>query len=116
VRDEGKFIKPERIIIRNNQLTLIVESLSKESFYQTMVKNKRVFSVVDPMKYDNYPLYQPTVENFNNMKNEEQQNVLNDWNWLGFENNFDINGDDIQGYDLNKKVSSFDVELLVKQL
>jgi len=29
--------------------------------------------------------------------------------WLGFENNYDINGDDIQGFDLNKKVARFEI-------
>jgi hypothetical protein len=111
VIDEGKFIKPQQIKLLNGQLFVIPHLPLQESYLEAMTKNKRVFSIVDPKKYDNFPVYQSTVENFTALKDEEQQDVLHDWNWLGFENNFDINGDDIQGYNLNKKVSTFKVEL-----
>lgn len=110
VIDEGKFIKPQYIKLCNRNLTIVLHDTTRETYYSSMAKNRRVFSIVDPMKYDNFPLYQSMVENFKELKNEEQQHVLHDWNWLGFENNFDINGDDIQGYDLNKKVESFSLE------
>jgi len=112
IRDEGNFIKAHHVVFRKGRVTIVVTDKSKELFYNAMIHNKHVFSIVDPAKYDNFPLYQPTVDNFSAMKDEEQQQVLHDWNWLGFEKNFDINGDDIQGYDLNKKVFSFGIEYL----
>jgi len=29
--------------------------------------------------------------------------ILHDWNWLGYGDPYDFEGDDLTGYDLNKK-------------
>jgi hypothetical protein len=74
------------------------------------MEHHRVFSIVDPAKYEHYPLYQSVVQGFNSLDDEKRNDILRDFHWLGFESNYDLNGDDIQGVDLNKKVLRFSLE------
>lgn len=99
VYDEGNFIKPHRIFIENG-----VVRFPQESWKSMDERSTRVFSIVNPQKYDHYPKFRTSVAGFNELEEEERQEIVRDWNWLGFGENYDINGDDIQGYDLNRKV------------
>jgi hypothetical protein len=108
--DEGNFVKPHEVRLRNGAAIVTVKDQSRRWYLESIVKNRHVFSVVDPGKYDNYPGFQPIVSDFKELSEEERSSILKNWNWLGFEENFDINGDDIQGYDLNRKVGSFQLE------
>ena len=92
-------------------MTLSARDESRRWYYEGMIKNRHVFAVVDSGKYDNFPRFQSTIVDFNDMPFEEKLSILKDWNWLGFENNYDINGDDIQGFDLNKKVGRFTIDV-----
>ena len=109
VEDEGGFIKTKRIQL--SQGTVILKTIDQQnaSFCELAATNHHVFSIVDPEKYDRFPTFTSTVAEFNSMDPDERHMVLKDWNWLGFENNYDRNGDDVQGADLNKKVNSFRV-------
>ena len=109
VCDEGEFIKPRNIRMQQGKVFLSHPENSKQSYYQLMVSNRHVFAIVDTAKYDHFPRYETTIADFNNLPANEQHIILKDWNWLGFENNYDINGDDIQGFDLNRKVVSFEI-------
>lgn len=109
VCDEGEFIKPRNIRIQQGKIILSQPEKSKLSYYQLMVANRHVFAIVDTAKYDHFPKYETTIADFNDLPADEQHIILKDWNWLGFENNYDINGDDIQGFDLNRKVVSFEI-------
>ena len=109
VQDEGEFIKPKQVTFRNGGVALPLHDGAKRATYEMMVGNRHVFAIVDAAKYDRFPSYQTTVADFNNLPADEQSVILRDWNWLGFENNYDINGDDIQGFDLNRKVSKFEI-------
>ncbi|MFI5253641.1 MAG: hypothetical protein ACHQQQ_14565 [Bacteroidota bacterium] len=109
VIDEGEFIKPKFVLLRSGRVLLQLVDTSKTSFYETMIANKHVFSVVDSAKYDKYPTFKTTISDFNELDINERRSIVNDWHWLGFENDFDLNGDDIQGYDLNKKVEEFTI-------
>lgn len=109
LRDEGEFIKPQEVSIRNGSVTLSRPGDARRSFYEQMVANRHVFAIVDSAKYDHFPRYQTTIAGFNELPSDERDCILRDWNWLGFENNYDINGDDIQGFDLNRKVVSFEI-------
>ena len=115
VCDEGEFIKPRNIRIQRGRVILSQPEKSSASYYQLMVSNRHVFAIVDTAKYDHFPKYQTTIADFNDLPADEQHIILKDWNWLGFENNYDINGDDIQGFDLNKKVVSFSIDFLEPQ-
>ena len=50
------------------------------------------------------------VAGFNELKTEEQVKIVKEWNWLGFDGNYDRHGDDVQGFNLNEKVRSFSTE------
>jgi hypothetical protein len=108
--DEGNFVKAHEVRLRNGSVSVTIKDQARRWYLESIVKNRHVFSVVDPRKYDTYPSFQHIVPHFNEMSEEERSSILKNWNYLGFEDNFDINGDDIQGYDLNLKVDTFLLE------
>ncbi len=110
VHDEGAFIKSRVAHFQNGVVKIPVIPQEKISYFEAMVTNRHVFSVVDPAKYDHFPVYRNTVSGFNDLDRDVQHSVVRDLNWLGFESNYDLNGDDIQGYDLNKKAAGFGLE------
>ena len=110
VLDEGSFIKAKGINMQNGEVRIPMDERSKLNFCQNIVEHRHVFSIVDPAKYDLCPQYSSLVPGFNDMSREERTYILHEWNWLGFESNYDMNGDDIQGYNLNEKVKSFGLE------
>lgn len=105
--DEGEFIKPKLVKFHGGKVIVPMRDPAKMSVYRAMIADRRVFSTVDPAKYDQFPRFRTTITEFNEMSDDERLSILKDWNWLGFENNFDLNGDDIQGFDLNRKVVEF---------
>ncbi len=107
LRDEGAFIKPREIRLRDGEVWVKPADEGERSRFQTIITNKRVFSTVDPSKYDNFPVYKTTLSEFNELERDEQNKIVGDWNWLGFDQNFDRDGDDIRGEDLNQKVKKF---------
>ncbi len=109
VTDEGEFIKPKRVIFRNGRAIIPLADRARLPAVEMMVANRHVFAIVDAAKYDRFPAYRTTISDFNDLPEDEKDGILRDWNWLGFENNYDINGDDIQGFDLNKKVAAFEI-------
>jgi hypothetical protein len=109
VYDEGEFVKSKQVLIRKGAVELKIRDTSRAVYYKTLVEHRHVFAVVDPAKYDNLPGYQSMVSGFNEMPEDERLSILKDWNWLGFDDNFDLHGDDVQGFDLNRKVSSFSI-------
>ncbi|MDI6766685.1 MAG: hypothetical protein QME52_07685 [Bacteroidota bacterium] len=110
VYDEGEFIKTKQV--RFHQGNVIIQSVdeSKQKLVQEMINNRHVFAIVDPAKYDHHPRFSNIVSDFNELNLDERMSILKDWNWLGFENNFDLYGDDVQGVDLNKKVLKFKID------
>ena len=107
VFDEGAFIKSKAVKISNGSVTVVLTDERRRPYLEAMIEHQHVFAVVDPSKYDQFPVLKSTVANFNDLERSEQNGILKNWNWLGFEGNFDINGDDVRGLDLNKKVSGF---------
>ena len=110
VFDEGHFIKTGHIRLRKGNVSILREHAGKESYYKRLLEHRRVFSLVDPLKYEHFPVFETMVQGFNAMDESKRRDILRDFHWLGFESNYDINGDDIQGTDLNKKVARFEVE------
>jgi hypothetical protein len=110
VKDEGKFIKTHSISFQNGNI--IMHQQDENNNYHTKELNERrkIFSIVNPVKYDDYSKFTNQIENYSKLKKTEKLKILHDWNWLGFEDNYDYNGDDIEGLNLNLKVNEFIVE------
>ncbi len=111
IEDEGEFIKSKVISLQNGKVTLPAPDVKKLSYFESMVLNNHVFSVVDPSKYDHLPVYRTTISDFEKLNPEERSLLVRELDWLGFENNFDVHGDDVQGVDLNKKIASFGLKI-----
>lgn len=107
VRDDGAFIKPGTIQLQDGKVLVSVHDNDARNRIAAMVDNRSIFSIVDSAKYDNLPAYKTTVSKFNELEKDEQRTIVSDWNWLGFEQNYDRDGDDVQGENLNKKVGKF---------
>ncbi|MBI5476233.1 MAG: hypothetical protein HY964_05785 [Ignavibacteriales bacterium] len=112
VNDEGIFIKSKEIIFNRGNVIFKVKEKEMLDRYHQMIINRHIFSVVDPAKYNNFPEFKNNVYGFDKLDKEERGSVLTDWNWLGFSDNFDLYGDDVRGYDLNKKIKGFFVEIV----
>jgi hypothetical protein len=106
VSDEGKLIKSGIVDFRNGVAELW-QGTSPEVDVRELCATRKVFSVVDPSKYNSHPAFRNMVPEFNKLKDSEQKKVVKNWNWLGYEGNFDADGDDFRGFDLNSKIRSF---------
>jgi hypothetical protein len=107
VRDEGEFIKTKVLVFFNGSAFLKrIEELSVE-YFNHLVDNKQVFSIVNPSKYNDYPVLRNNIPEFNKMEPEEQKILLKDWNWLGYGGNYDFGGNDREGLNLNEKITNF---------
>lgn len=107
VEDEGEFIKSKIVHLRRGSVMIPVVEPLKAAICENMIEHRHVFAIVDSAKYNQFPKFRSSIPEFGDMSKEEQHTILAEWNWLGFESNYDINGDDIQGYDLSNKVVSF---------
>jgi hypothetical protein len=112
VNDEGNFIKSKEIIFhQGNVIFRVHEKTTIERTHQ-LILNRHIFSIVDPAKYNNHPEFKNSFKDFDKLDRDEQQAIVSDWNWLGYADNFDIHGDDVRGYDLNKKIKGFFLEII----
>ncbi len=105
IYDEGFFVKTQRIEIANGDV-IVKESQTTGEAYEESKTSRRIFAVVNPDKYDGHPDFTNRVNEFNDLLPYERVRVVEDWNWLGYESkaDFDFNGDDFVGFDLNQKV------------
>jgi len=107
VEDEGEFIKAKYGRIEGGSVTLTSESGLQDAIFGAMAGQRRVFSIVDAQKYSQYPKFRSDIPDFSALSADERSDILTQWNWLGFESSYDINGDDLQGLNLNLKVKEF---------
>ena len=107
VRDEGEFIKSKCITLYNGSVYLNRSDEINLEYLKHLAGGKQVFSIVNPSKYNEYPVLKNNIPDFNEMEPEERRGILKDWNWLGYGNNYDEGGNDLKGSDLNKKVANF---------
>jgi hypothetical protein len=105
VSDEGKFIKTGRLSMRDG--VVLLEEDNIESVVRGFVDAGHIFSLVNPGKYDKHPAFKNIIPEFNSLKKGERRAVVRNWNWLGYEDGYDVAGDDIDGFDLNSKVRAF---------
>jgi hypothetical protein len=107
VTDEGRFIKTGHVDFRNGAVEVGNEGYTPEREARDLCVTRRVFSVVDSEKYNRHPTFHNMIPEFNKLKTSEREHLVKNWNWLGYESNYDANGDDLSGFDLNLKVRSF---------
>ncbi len=105
VYDEGEFVKSHSVVISSGDAT-VRGSDTPPDLYALLKNSRRVFSVVNPDKYDGHPEFTNRVNEFNELMPVDRARVLENWNWLGYESraSFDFNGDDFLGFDLNRKL------------
>lgn len=111
VLDEGRFVKPGRITIRNGAV-IISRQLVTDKSYEQVLNTRKVFSIVNPSKYNNHPTFSNVIEEFSIMSREDLAKAVSNWNWLGYNSElaYDFNGDDIEGFDLNEKVDEIQLK------
>jgi hypothetical protein len=105
--DEGRFIKTGMIDFRNGVAEVPAGSSAPGMDSENLFVSKKVFSVVDSDKYNRHPTFRNMIPEFNKLKTSERNKLVKNWNWLGYDGNFEADGDDISGVDLNLKVRSF---------
>ncbi|CUU05757.1 hypothetical protein JGI2_01298 [Candidatus Kryptobacter tengchongensis] len=103
VYDEGEFIKSGFVKIKMGEVYVQKTDRVSEEKWGEMRRHKKVFSIVDPAKYSNYPRLKNVIPNYNSLNRKDKLAILQDWNWLGYGDPYDFEGDDFTGYDLNKK-------------
>jgi hypothetical protein len=106
VSDEGKFIKTGVVFLREGNVLVPDDSTGVSA---SLVEARHVFSVVDPEKYDGHPAAKHIIPEFSKLTAQERLKYLKQWNWLGYDDSYDANGDDRKGFDLNTKVRSFQI-------
>lgn len=107
IQDDGNFIKCKKIYFRAGDLLIPYSNEAEKKNLEKLVQERKVFSIVDPKKYDNFPSLTHQFMNYNKYNKRQKLKILHNWNWLGFSDSYDFEGDDLVGYDLNKKVKRF---------
>ena len=110
VTDEGRFIKTGSVQFRNGSAIVMRGGCAGDVDVEEACRTRRVFSVVDAEKYNRHPGFRNIIPEFNKLKSSERRKLVKNWNWLGYDGNFDADGDDKKGFDLNVKVRSFEKE------
>ena len=108
VTDEGKFVKTGQVQLRNASVILSRDVLTSDKEAGALLRSGRIFAVVDADKYNRHPSFRNIIPEFNKLKASERKKLIRNWNWLGYEGNFDADGDDQKGVDLNAKVRLFE--------
>lgn len=107
VRDEGEFIKTKSAVFFDGSVYVNGSEACSTDYCRHLIDYRQVFSIVNPSKYDDHPYLRNNIPDFEKMDSEERRAVVRDWNWLGFGDNFDEEGNDREGLNLNQKVTNF---------
>ncbi len=102
VMDEGRFIKSGSVSFRNGYALL--GGQNRESVHDGDGR-WHIFSIVNPEKYDKHPGLKNVIPDFNTMESKDRLALVRNWNWLGYGNGYDVDGDDTSGFDLHTKLS-----------
>lgn len=105
VFDEGDFVKTHSVSLNNGDCFVTINQVPTE-ILEDVRTSRKVFAIVNPNKYDGHPDLTNYVGEFNELVPAEKAKVVANWNWLGHESkvDYDYNGDDFCGYDLNQKL------------
>ena len=107
VEDEGQFIKTGIVWFQGGSVLLPKNELRIPFFVEEMREDRHIFSIVNPEKYQNHRRLLNSIPNFNRLEKLERRTLVQNWNWLGYGDSYDTEGDDKKGYDLNSKVKAF---------
>ncbi len=107
INDEGEFIKSKKAIFNDGSVFLRPDNEQALPSFESLIREQRVFSIVNDQKYNNFPPYRTIVPDFYKMDAEERRAVLQDWSWFGYHSPYDQDGDDLTGLNLNTKVRNF---------
>ena len=107
VQDEGQFIKTGSIKLRDGSIVLKPQECQRGVDIRAVCDSRHVFSIVDADKYARHPSFRNMIPEYGSLREKEKRQIVRNWNWLGYEGRYDVNGDDKRGYNLNDKVRSF---------
>ncbi|MEX1138719.1 MAG: hypothetical protein WEB33_00545 [Bacteroidota bacterium] len=107
IHDEGRFVRTKRLWLRDGVVMLRKRPDELPEAISQIVKRKQFFAIVHPEQYDRHPVFKNSIPNFNQLKEEDKQAVVKEWNWLGYGNGYDEAGI-AGGMDLNQKLRGFD--------
>jgi hypothetical protein len=109
VEDEGGFILPGRAMFRDGSVLISRDDLYPEGV-DVPLDVPQVFSVVNPAKYDEHPRFEQSVEDFEELDDEEIHAASHEFGVLGFAPNYDSAWGDNEG--LNLQLRARRVELI----
>ena len=107
--DEGRFIKTGLLELRNAIATLPGDEYCSATKAEELCRTRRIFSVVDAEKYKRHPSFGNVIPEFSKLEASEKRVLVRNWNWLGYEGNYEVDGDDRKGFNLNAKVRLFEL-------
>ncbi len=105
--DEGRFIKTATVQFRRGNVLVAGEDPLAREPVSDIFAERRVFSIVDPEKYEKHPGFKNIIPEFHKLNPQERLAHLRNWNWLGYDDTYDVDGDDVKGFNLNLKVREF---------
>ena len=102
VEDEGRFILPGRAMFRDGAVLIFRDDLYPEGA-EVPLDIPQVFSVVNPAKYDEHPRFEQSIEDFDELDDEEIHAASQDFGFLGFGPNYDSAWGDSEGLNLQQR-------------
>lgn len=102
VEDEGRFILPGRAMFRNGEVMIYKEDLFAEGT-EVPLDVPQVFSVVNPAKYDDHPRFAQSVDDIDEMDDEEISANVHNFGVLGFAVNYETAWGDTEGLNLQQR-------------
>jgi hypothetical protein len=105
VFDEGRFVKCKEVRIKDAVVRAVLEKKDQAKLEQ-LERSHRVFSIVNPSKYDHHPQFTALVFHSDDAGENGTFEIQRDH--LGFADNYDSDGDDLEGRDLNEKAREFE--------
>jgi hypothetical protein len=109
VHDEGEFIRWRPVLFRNGIVAIPARSHQQAERIRELLREGRLFSHVDPRRYDRHPRYRSQIAGFHAMEPEEKKSILMDWNWDGYRSTASLMTDSGNMFDLARKISDFQV-------
>ena len=102
IEDEGRFILPGRAMFRNAEVLINKEDLYPEGG-EIPLDIPQVFSVVNPAKYDEHPRFEQSLEDFEELDDEEITANAHNFGVLGFAQNYETAWGDTEGLNLQQR-------------
>ncbi|MBC8145190.1 MAG: hypothetical protein H7X80_06360, partial [bacterium] len=102
VEDEGRFVMPGRAMFRDGAIMINRDDLYPDGG-DIPLDIPQVFSVVNPAKYDEHPRFEQSVEDFDDLDDDELHAVSQKFGVLGFAPNYDSAWGDNEGLNLQQR-------------